>query len=87
MFCKFSPEANWNGYGLAHVVKKITFQKHPATGVAQTLLELFVWKCEAEYDGRLKSESVRGKVVLLSSTMEAAHKESRGKVSLVQADM
>lgn len=55
--------------------------------MAQTLLELFVWKYEVEYDGWVKSESVRGKVVLLSSTIEEAHKGSWGKVSLAQADM
>lgn len=55
--------------------------------MAQTLLELFVWKHEVEYDGRVKSQSVSGKVVLLSSTIEEAHKGSWGKVSLVQAGM
>lgn len=68
--------------------KNLTFQKHPATGGVQTLLDLTVWKYDVEYDGGVKSESVRGKSgFTVPPTREEAHKGCWRRGSLVQCDM
>lgn len=84
--CSVNSVLRQTGMGLAlHMWCKMDFLGTSCYWSSTDIIGI-VWKHDVEYYSKVKSKSVRGKVVLLPSTIKA-HKGSWGKVSLVQADM